>query len=86
VTNHPYHAVTSTDGAFTLDRLPPGTYTVEAWHERYGAQTQTVEVVQGQPAQVTFEFNESMAGREVPMGPVLLIDHHTGTATRVTQQ
>jgi hypothetical protein len=86
VTDHPYHAVTGTDGAFTLDRLPPGTYTVEAWHERYGTQTQTVEVVQGQPAQVTFEFNESMAGRDVPMGPVLVIDHHAGTATRVTQQ
>jgi plastocyanin len=86
VTNHPYHAVTSTDGAFTLDRLPPGTYTVEAWHERYGTVTQQVEVVSGEPAQVTFVFNESMAGREVPMGPVLLIDHHAGTATRVTQQ
>jgi hypothetical protein len=89
VTSHPYHAVTGTDGAFTLERLPPGTYTLEAWHERYGTATQTVEVTQGAQAEVTFEFNESMAGREVPMGPVLLISHgHAGTitATRDTQQ
>ena len=86
VTGHPYHAVTGTDGAFSLERLPPGTYTLEAWHNRYGTATETVEVVTGQPTQVTFEFNESMAGREVPLGPVLLISHEHGTITRVTQQ
>jgi plastocyanin len=86
VTSHPYHAVSGADGSFSLERLPPGTYTLEAWHERYGTATQTVEVTSGGTAEVTFEFNESMAGREVPMGPVLLIDHHAGTATRVAQQ
>ena len=36
VVNHPYFAVTGTDGAFSLPNLPPGTYTVEAWHEAGG--------------------------------------------------
>jgi hypothetical protein len=32
----PYHAVTTTAGKFELKNLPPGTYTIEAWHEKYG--------------------------------------------------
>ena len=33
VFNHPYFAVTDDKGAFTIDSLPPGTYTLLAWHE-----------------------------------------------------
>jgi plastocyanin len=86
VTAHPYHAVSGADGTFSLDRLPPGTYTLEAWHERYGATTQTVEVTTGGTAEVTFAFDASMAGREVPLGPALVINHEHGTAVRAAQQ
>jgi plastocyanin len=41
---HPFYAVTGADGAFSIKGLPPGTYTVEAWHEKYGTQTATVTV------------------------------------------
>lgn len=41
---HPFYAVTGTDGGFSLKGLPPGTYTIEAWHEKYGTQTATVTV------------------------------------------
>lgn len=34
VFDHPYFAVTDSDGAFTMADLPPGTYTVKVWHER----------------------------------------------------
>ena len=40
VFNNPYFAVTSADGAFDLKNVPPGTYTVEAWQEKYGTQDQ----------------------------------------------
>jgi len=44
VVNHPFYAVTGADGSFTIKGLPPGTYTLEVWHEKYGTQDQTVTV------------------------------------------
>ncbi|HTS31525.1 MAG TPA: carboxypeptidase regulatory-like domain-containing protein [Bryobacteraceae bacterium] len=44
VVNHPFFAVTGDDGSFTIKGLPPGTYTLEVWHEKYGTQDQTVTV------------------------------------------
>lgn len=53
---HPYYAVSAEDGAFALDKLPPGTYTVEAWHEKLGTQSQQVTVSPKQTAEITFDF------------------------------
>ncbi len=53
---HPYFATSSEDGAFTLQGVPPGTYTLEAWHETLGTKTAQVTVTEGQEAQVSFEF------------------------------
>ena len=86
VTSNPYHAVSDTDGTFAMDRLPPGDYVLEAWHEQYGTATQSVTVEQGGVASVTFEFDGTMAGRPVPMGPVLVVDHATGTMRRTIPQ
>jgi plastocyanin len=36
VSPHPYFAVTGADGTFTLNDVPPGAYTIEAIHEKYG--------------------------------------------------
>jgi hypothetical protein len=36
VLDHPYFAVTGTDGGFALRDVPPGEYTVAVWHERLG--------------------------------------------------
>lgn len=56
VLSHPYYAVSGEDGSFSIGRLPPGTYTLEAWHERYGTQTQQVTVEANGTATVTFTF------------------------------
>jgi hypothetical protein len=44
VVSNPFFAVTGADGSFSLKGLPAGTYTIEAWHEKYGTQTATVTV------------------------------------------
>jgi plastocyanin len=33
VFEHPYFAVTDSNGSFTIEQLPAGTYTVKVWHE-----------------------------------------------------
>jgi len=44
VVNHPFFAVTGDDGTYTIKGLPPGTYTIEVWQEKYGTQEQQVTV------------------------------------------
>jgi plastocyanin len=44
VVPHPFYAVSAADGAFAIKGLPAGTYTIEAWHEQLGTQTQMVTV------------------------------------------
>ncbi len=56
VLDHPYFAVTDADGAFTLKGLPPGTYTVEAWHETLGTQTQSVTIGEKESKDIAFSF------------------------------
>lgn len=44
VVNHPFFAVTGDDGTFTIKGLPPGTYTIEVWQEKYLTQDQQITV------------------------------------------
>ena len=52
VTEHPFFAVTGDDGSFTIPNVPAGTYTVEAWHERFGTTTAEVTVAKDKPGAV----------------------------------
>jgi plastocyanin len=56
---NPYFQVTAKDGAFDLKNLPPGTYTLTAWHELYGTTDQTVTIGPKETKSVTFTFKAS---------------------------
>jgi hypothetical protein len=59
VVPHPFFAVTGEDGSFEIKGLPPGTYTIEAWHEQLGTQTQSVVVDGKAPAKVSLSFKQT---------------------------
>ena len=44
VFSHPYYAKAEVDGRYRIDNVPPGTYTVSAWHEGEARETKTVTV------------------------------------------
>jgi plastocyanin len=56
VFDNPYFAVTGKDGSFTLKNVPPGTYTIEAWQEKYGTQEQNVTLAAKETKTVNFSF------------------------------
>jgi plastocyanin len=56
VVRHPFFATTRDDGSFTLKGLPPGKYTVEAWHEKYGTKDIEVTVAAKDNKTVDFTF------------------------------
>ncbi len=56
VFDHPYFALSSEDGSFTLQNVPPGEYTLEAWHERFGVRSQKVSLSEKGEGKVEFTF------------------------------
>jgi plastocyanin len=56
VFKHPFFAVTGKDGGFDLSNLPPGTYTIKAWHEKLGTSTQTVTIGANETKEISFVF------------------------------
>jgi plastocyanin len=61
VLDHPYFAVSDKDGKFDISNLPPGTYTLEAWHEKLGTATQSVTIGAKESKDVTFTFKAPAA-------------------------
>jgi hypothetical protein len=55
VVKGPY-ATTDDKGSYTIENVPPGSYTVTAWQEAAGTQTQKVTVAAGASATADFSF------------------------------
>jgi plastocyanin len=51
-----HYATSGENGSFTLPNLPPGKYTITAWQENYGAQTQDVTISGNETKTVDFTF------------------------------
>lgn len=56
VLEHPYFGTTGPDGRVALNNLPPGTYTIEAWHEQLGVKTQQITIGAKELKDVSFTF------------------------------
>lgn len=54
VLENPYFAVTSKDGSFEIDNVPPGDYKLTAWHEKLKSITHDVKVEAGKATGVDF--------------------------------
>lgn len=55
VVDHPYFAVSAKDGTFKIPNVPPGTYTIEAFHRKGGTQTQKITVDGSKTVDFKFE-------------------------------
>jgi plastocyanin len=51
-----HYSITGDGGGYTLPNLPPGKYTVTAWHEDYGTQTQDVTITGNETKAIDFSF------------------------------
>jgi hypothetical protein len=54
---HPFFATADSTGSFSIKNLPAGTYTIKAWHEKLGTQSQTVTVGAGETKTADFTFS-----------------------------
>ncbi len=67
VLKHPLYAVSGENGSFEIKGVPPGTYTVAIWHERYGEKTQSVTI--GAKETKTQDFTvDAAAGKTASLG------------------
>lgn len=56
VLKNSHYAISGQDGGFLLPNLPPGKYTVTAFHESYGDQSQEVTISGSETKTVSFTF------------------------------
>lgn len=59
VFSHPYHTVSKQGGMWEI-KVPPGNYEIAAWHEKYGMQTQMIQVQDSETKDVSFTFKAEM--------------------------
>ncbi|MEE9203795.1 MAG: carboxypeptidase-like regulatory domain-containing protein, partial [Nitrospirales bacterium] len=66
VVNNPYYAVTGEDGVYSLTDVPPGEYTVTAWHPGVGRfLEQKISVKPNGNTLADFEFQSPKGRRSV---------------------
>jgi hypothetical protein len=71
VLSNPYFQVTSRDGKFSMANVPPGDYTLVAWHEVYGMSEQAVTIGPSESRTVDFAFKATSTAN-VRRAPVLV--------------
>jgi plastocyanin len=54
VFNHPFYALTDTEGRYHIDNIPPGTYNVVAWNEGLASDPRAAAIPDGGAAELDF--------------------------------
>jgi plastocyanin len=57
VFDHPYFAVTDASGAFRIDKVPPGNFTLVAWQERFGEISSPLQITDGKNAAIDLTYS-----------------------------
>ncbi len=60
VSRNPYFAVSGDDGAFRIENVPPGKYSLAAWHEKFGERVIDVSIQPGRNEQVVFHYGQKL--------------------------
>ena len=63
VVKNPYYVKVGKDGGYTIDNVPPGKYTLVAWHPLLGEQKQKITVDSKDSVTANFEFSGKGVGR-----------------------
>jgi plastocyanin len=58
VLQNPFFALTNEEGDFTIKDVPPGSYTVKAWHENLKPQGQEVKLMEGRNVRFDFKLRQ----------------------------
>lgn len=58
VAKNPYYAVVGGDGSYTIGDVPPGSYTLNAWHPVLGVQKKQITIAAGGKAPASFTFSK----------------------------
>ena len=57
VVEHPYFSTSDLAGTYTINNVPEGTYTIRAWHEKFGTKTASVTIGARESKDVAFTFS-----------------------------
>jgi TonB family protein len=78
VFGNPFFAVSDKDGRYEIKGIPPGEYTIVAWHEYYGERTSHITIGSNQTKNVDFTIDEMISAealaKPVEKSPEEMID------------
>jgi len=59
VFSHPFFAVSQRNGSYRISGVPPGRYTLVAWHERFGEQSTEITITSNEMKKLDLSFESS---------------------------